>query len=111
MIACCGLDCSKCEARAATLEDDDVKRADVAKKWSVMYNSDIKPEQINCTGCRVEGIKFHYCENICGIRKCCMARGFGTCAECGDYICDTLAGFIKMAPEAGEALERQRRRS
>ena len=35
MIACCGLDCSKCEAYLATQEDNDVKRAEVAKKWSV----------------------------------------------------------------------------
>jgi len=27
MIACCGLDCSKCEAYLATQEDNDVKRA------------------------------------------------------------------------------------
>jgi len=32
MIACCGLDCSKCEAYLATQEDNDVKRAEVAKK-------------------------------------------------------------------------------
>jgi len=44
MIACCGLDCSKYEAYLATLEDNDVKRAKVAKNWSVQYNTDIKPE-------------------------------------------------------------------
>ena len=35
MIACCGLDCSKCEGYLATQEDNDAKRAEVAKKWSV----------------------------------------------------------------------------
>ena len=42
MIACCGLDCSKCEAYQATREDNDVKRAQVAKEWSVRYDADIK---------------------------------------------------------------------
>jgi len=46
MIACCGLDCSKCEAYLATQEEDDVKRTKVAKEWSVRYNADIKPEHI-----------------------------------------------------------------
>ncbi len=32
MIACCGLDCSKCETYLATREDNDAKRAEVDKK-------------------------------------------------------------------------------
>ena len=32
MIACCGLDCSNCEAYLATWEDNDIKRAKVAKE-------------------------------------------------------------------------------
>lgn len=32
MIACCGLDCSKCEGFLATQADDDSKRTEVAKQ-------------------------------------------------------------------------------
>jgi hypothetical protein len=33
MIACCGINCETCEARIATIKDDDKMRAEVAKKW------------------------------------------------------------------------------
>jgi hypothetical protein len=109
MIACCGVDCSKCEGYIATHEDDDQKRAEVAEKWSVQYHSDIKPEHINCNGCKSTGAKFFFTENICEIRKCNMKKSTANCAECAEYKCKKLEDFIVQAPAAGEALEALRR--
>ncbi len=107
MIAYCGLDCSRCDAYIATKENNDSKRYETAEKWSQMYKHDIKPEQINCYGCKSAGMKFFHCED-CEIRQCSISKGVEHCAACEDYICDTLAGFIKLAPEAGAALENLR---
>ena len=104
MISCCGLDCSKCECYLATKADDDSKREEVAKKWSAMYGEDIKPKDINCSGCRPEGPKFTHCY-VCEIRRCCMEKGVENCAGCDMYICDKLESFFKMAPEARTALD------
>jgi hypothetical protein len=107
MIAYCGLDCSKCDAYLATIENSTTKRIETAQKWSEMYKHDIKPEHINCDDCKSNGTKFFHCNN-CEIRQCCISKKVEHCAACNDYICDILADFIKMAPEAGLALEKLR---
>jgi len=107
MISCCGLDCSKCGAYVTTKTNDDKKREEVSKQWSEMYNTDIKPKEINCNGCRSDGQKFSYC-NVCEIRKCCMEKGLKNCAGCDEYICSKLEDFFKTAPDAKTTLDKLR---
>ena len=93
-IAYCGLDCRACEARKATVEDDDALRAEVARKWSEMNGVEITPEMINCDGCRVEGRKTPFCESLCPIRQCALGKGFETCGECGEVASCGKAAMI-----------------
>ncbi|HEY3388777.1 MAG TPA: DUF3795 domain-containing protein [Prolixibacteraceae bacterium] len=100
IIACCGLDCATCDARIATLANDDVLRAQTAEKWKVQFGADVTTEMINCTGCREAGAKFSHCSE-CEIKNCAKSKGFETCADC-DMIegCDLLGNVLKYVPEA-----------
>ena len=108
MIAYCGMDCKKCEGYRATEENNDILKAEVAEKWSQQYNADIKPEQINCSGCKSEGVKFFFTETTCPLRKCNIEKNTPHCAKCSQYRCETLDKFISMAPSIGDALEKLR---
>jgi len=107
MIACCGLNCSRCEAYLATQEDNDDTRKETALKWSKRYGTEIRPDQINCHGCKSEETRFYHCD-VCDIRRCCVSKEVDHCGVCEDYMCETLSRFIKLAPEAGRALEKLR---
>ena len=80
-IAYCGLDCEKCEARLATINDDNNLRIKVAKEWSKLNGILITPEMINCDGCRIDGRKTPYCESLCEIRKCALNKKLNTCGD------------------------------
>ena len=107
MIAYCGLDCEKCEARIATVNDDDALRAKVAKKWSELNNIEITPEMINCMGCRVDGVKTVYCDRLCAIRQCAMGRKYTTCGDCAELgSCQKVEAVIGNNAEALKNLKR-----
>ena len=55
LIACCGLDCETCDARVATLNNDNALREKTAKLWSGLNEVPITPDMINCLGCRTVG--------------------------------------------------------
>jgi hypothetical protein len=107
LIACCGLDCETCDARIATLANDNALREEVARKWSAMYDSsEITAATINCTGCRTDGVKFGYCA-MCEIRSCAMDRGFETCGQCPELdSCPVVGAVLQHSPEARKNLER-----
>jgi hypothetical protein len=90
MMGCCGVECSKCPAYIATINNDDSLRKKYAAEQSEFHGIEIAPEKINCVGCCCDdGEHLGYC-NMCEIRKCCHKRGLVTCAECPEYMCDEL---------------------
>jgi len=99
-IAYCGLDCEACEARIATIRNDDALREKVARLWSELNGVEITPEMINCVGCRMDGVKTPYCESLCPIRQCALKRGVQTCGGCGE-----MAGCEKLGAITGNNAE------
>jgi len=106
LIACCGLNCAACDARIATIANDNELRALTAEKWKTQYGaSEITPEMINCTGCREEGVKFSHCTE-CEIRSCVATKGFQTCASCDKLEnCVLVVNLHQFVPEALDNLK------
>jgi hypothetical protein len=101
LISCCGLNCATCDARIATVANDDELRKATAEKWAVMFNApDLTYDKINCTGCREEGAKFSHCLE-CEIRNCVRAKGFDTCGDCSELeSCSIVSAIHRYVPEA-----------
>ena len=107
LIACCGLNCEKCDAYIATINNSDELRKQTAEKWGQMFNAPgIKIESINCMGCRGEGVLFAHCHE-CKIRTCVGSQGFETCAECSSLgTCKLLEPIQQYSPEALDNLKK-----
>ena len=105
MVSFCGLLCNECVAFIATKNDDDEKRAEVARLWSKQYNVDVKPEDINCDGCISDSERlFSHCR-VCEIRKCGKEKDLQNCAYCNEYTCEKLEKIFQMVPDAKKRLD------
>ena len=109
LIGCCGLDCEKCDARIATLTDDNAMREKTAELWTKLNGVPITPEMINCIGCRMVGAKTPFCDKLCPVHNCVRENGFDTCAGCGKMDkCPILGRIAVNSPFVLKNLNRLR---
>ncbi|MFC2027657.1 DUF3795 domain-containing protein [Chloroflexota bacterium] len=109
IMAFCGVRCDECDTYIATKSDDNTKKQEIANRWSRQFNTEFKPEQMNCVGCKSEsGPLFFYC-NMCQLKQCDQQKGVLTCAHCGDYGCENLEQFFKISPENKHILDELRK--
>ena len=107
LIACCGLDCEKCDARIATVTNDEALREKTAALWSQLIGVEITPEMLHCTGCRMAGAKTPFCDRLCSIRSCVREKGLDTCADCAQMdSCETLGRVMNRNPAAMDNLQK-----
>lgn len=107
-IAYCGLDCGACPAFHAAERLSVEERQAVADKWNVEFGGSHSVADIDCVGCTHEGKHAPYCESGCEIRSCAVEKTVTTCAECPEYGCPKLAGFLANVPDAKTNLEARR---
>ena len=109
-IAYCGLDCETCEARLSTVNNDIGFGQRVAREWSELNGVEITAEMINCSGCRIPGVKTPYCDSLCPIRQCAMGKQMETCGSCPEMnSCEKLAMITENSADALHRLKQERR--
>ena len=106
LIAFCGLDCETCEARLATIRNDEELRIKTARRWSELNGVEITPDMINCEGCRTDGVKTPYCGFMCQIRQCALGKNVSTCGDCPEMeTCEKVGMIIGNNEEARRNLK------
>lgn len=106
LISACGLVCSKCKAFIATRTGDEALAEATAREWSQLNGVTIQKDQIWCTGCLTDAApKYHFCGNLCAIRKCVLTKNIDTCAECSSYPCDLVKPVADALPATVKMIE------
>ncbi len=63
---------------------------------------EITPEMINCSGCRIPGVKTVYCDSLCPIRQCAREKQLETCGGCPEMrSCEKVGAIIGSNPSLG----------
>lgn len=109
-IAYCGLDCKKCDAFIATVNNDDALREKTAKLWSELNGVPITADMIHCEGCRMDGRKTPFCDAYCQIRKCAKEKQVETCADCVKMNdCEKVSAILGNSEEAAHNLNQMKK--
>lgn len=78
----CGIACFNCAAYLANTDKE--IRARVAKQLN------IKPDDVECQGCRSNGGKCGVMPTKCRVYPCAESKGVKFCCDCPDFPCDLL---------------------
>ncbi len=85
----CGINCEECSIYRANVFGEELS-PETIKRWQEDFKKylgieSVKPEQLNCRGCRNKGEDVFYAFKQCPIRKCCITRGLSSCGLCPDF--------------------------
>jgi hypothetical protein len=89
MTSACGVLCSDCAAYHGREKGRAYQRR-AAAAWKRIWGRPEKPEQMACGGCLGPDAGLFHTSVRCRARRCCMAKGLGSCAECSVEACPDL---------------------
>jgi hypothetical protein len=90
MVACCGLNCAKCDIREAGHGNEE-KRNEILAWYKEKRNRTLKPEQVSCEGC--SGPLDAHWSSDCKIMLCAKKKKVQHCSQCSEFPCSILKEF------------------
>lgn len=108
MISACGVICSECPAFHGAAKGRAHQRRTV-QAWQRIYGLREPPENVSCGGCLGPDHELFHTSRRCGARRCCLGKGYATCAECPKKTCPDLERAQAVwdgVPETAAALSR-----
>ncbi|NHI91257.1 MAG: DUF3795 domain-containing protein [Candidatus Lokiarchaeota archaeon] len=85
LIAPCGVYCGVCPYLIAHKHEDEELKKKLAK------NIGVKPEKIECEGCR-SNYPFFFCRS-CTIKACVLEKKLESCALCDKFPCEKIENY------------------
>jgi hypothetical protein len=89
IISKCGFRCDLCLAYYKNLQNKE-DREKLKYGWMKYFEINIDPAQLHCEGCASNDKNAKVADSSCPVRPCALEKGYNTCAECDEYICDKL---------------------
>ncbi len=89
MMSACGVLCSDCPAYLAEARGA-AHQKKTAAAWRRIYGLEEPAEHITCGGCLGPDERIFHTSRNCKARRCCLSRGFQSCAECRVESCPDL---------------------
>ena len=90
LMSACGVICSDCAAYSAASRGFAYQK-EAAEAWRRIYGFQVEPEQMSCGGCHSSDDEVFHSSVRCTARRCCLAKGLNSCAECLEKSCELLA--------------------
>lgn len=99
LIGACGIFCADCGIYQSCKSQDRRRQEKIAKDI-FGENTDVKPEQIRCDGCR--GAMDVHWSGECEIMLCSREKELLACSECAEFPCETIEKFWAKGYESAK---------
>jgi len=101
MMSACGVLCSECPAFHGEARGLEHQRRTV-EAWERIYGLSEIVEHISCGGCLGPDAELFHTSGNCKARRCCVGKGFRSCAECPKESCPDLEAAQSVWDEVPE---------